>query len=182
MDVVSLERIKLMHPKVRKELLDAYTHINNNILGKGSRLRLAYTLRTNAEQDALFAQGRTVLFDKSGKRLGKVTNAKGGQSIHNYALAFDIVLLSDKNNDGVFETALWDTKVDLDKDGASDWMEVTKYFQSLGWEWGGSWKFVDPPHFQKAFGHTWRTLKAKIDSGAFTTEVINGKTYRFANL
>lgn len=182
MDITSLERIKLMHPKVRKELLDAYTHINNNILGKGSRLRLAYTLRTNAEQDALYAQGRTLLFDKAGKRLGIVTNAKGGQSIHNYALAFDIVLLADKNNDGVFETALWDTKADIDGDSVSDWMEVTNYFKSLGWEWGGDWKFKDAPHFQKAFGLTWQKMKAKVDAKDVTSEVINGKTYTFINI
>jgi len=41
------------------------------------------TLRTNQEQDELYAQGRS----KSGNI---VTRSKGGDSYHNYGLAFDI--------------------------------------------------------------------------------------------
>lgn len=154
-----------------------YTYANQKLLGKGVRLRFAYTLRTHKEQDELYAQGRTKLFDNSGKRLGKVTNAKGGQSIHNYSLAFDIVLLLDKNGDGVFESASWDTKADFDKDGIPDWMEVTNYFKSRGWTWGGNWKSLpDAPHFEKTFGHTWQTLKAKMDKGETFIDT-NGLTY-----
>lgn len=171
-----------MHPAVRQEVLDMYTYINNKLLGKGVRLRFAYTLRTIKEQDELYAQGRTKLFDAKGKRLGVVTNAKGGQSIHNYSLAFDIVLLLDKNGDGVFEAASWDTKADNDKDGTSDWMEVVNYFKGKGWTWGGDWKFVDAPHFEKTFGHTWQTLKAKVDKGEVITEVINGTKYTFPKI
>lgn len=171
-----------MHPKVRQEVLDMYTYANQKLLGKGVRLRFAYTLRTNQEQDALFAQGRTVLFDKNGKRLGKVTNARGGQSIHNYGCAFDIVLLLDKNGDGVFEAASWDMKADNDKDGTSDWMEVVNYFKSKGWVWGGDWKFKDGPHFEKTFGHTWRTLQAKYNAGETFDEVIDGKIYKWVKI
>lgn len=169
MDKITLERIKLLHPKVRKEILDAYTHVNNNLLSKGVRLRFAYTLRTDKEQNELYAQGRTKLWDANGKRLGIVTNAKGGQSIHNYGLAFDIVILLDKNNDGIFEAASWDVKADNDKDGTADWMEVVKYFKSIGWVWGGDFKsIVDPPHFEKTFGYTWKTLQnKKVDSQGY---------------
>ena len=183
MDNITISRIKLLHPKVRQEVLDMYTYANNKLLGKGVRLRFAYTLRTNEEQDALYAQGRTKLFDNNGKRLGKVTNAKGGQSIHNYSLAFDIVLLLDKNNDGIFESASWDTKADFDKDGTSDWMEVTNYFKSKGWTWGGDWSsFKDYPHFEKTFGHTWRTLQAKYNKGETFDEVIDGITYKWVKI
>lgn len=155
-----------------------YTYANNKLLGKGIRLRFAYTLRTNAEQDVLYAQGRTKLFDDTGKRLGIVTNAKGGQSIHNYGLAFDIVLLLDKNNDGVFESASWDTKADNDKDGTSDWKEITNYFKIKGWFWGGDFKSIpDAPHFQKDFGYTWQQLKAKVERGITLKEKINGVEY-----
>lgn len=171
MDQISLDRIKNLHPKVRDEVLELFLHINRFILGKGVRLRLAYTLRTAEEQDELYAQGRTKLWDKNGRRLGKVTNAKGGQSIHNYGLAFDIVLLLDRDNDSDFEVAVWDTKGDFDKDGTADWMEVVKYLKSKGWKWGGDFKsIVDPPHFEKTFGHTWRTLSAKMAKGQYAIE------------
>lgn len=184
MDLVTLDRIKFMHPKLRKEVIDAYTFVNNKLLGKGVRLRFAYTLRTFKEQDDLYAQGRTKLFDSNGKRLGVVTGAKGGQSFHNYGLAFDIVILLDKNNDGVFETASWDTKADNDKDGIPDWMEVVNYFKKLGWSWGGDWKgkLVDAPHLEKTFGNTWRTLQQKYNSGDVFTETIDNKTYKWVNL
>lgn len=183
MDRISLERIEFMHPAVRDEVRQLYTHINSKILGKGVRLRLAYTYRSVEEQNELYAQGRTKLFDNSGKRLGKVTNAPGGKSIHNYGLAFDIVLLLDKNNDGVFEAASWDIKADTDKDGSSDWMEIVHYLKANGWKWGGDFKsIVDPPHFEKTFGLTPAMLAAKISSGKVIVENIGGKTFRWARI
>jgi len=164
-DPITLQRIQLLHPALRDEVLAAYTHVNNNLLGKGVRLRFAYTYRSFEEQDGLYAQGRTKLFDNNGKRLGIVTNAKGGQSFHQYGVAFDIVLLIDKNNDGVFESASWDTVSDFDKDGTSDWGEVVKYFESIGWFWGGRFKkFPDKPHFEKTFGYSWAKLLTKMSN------------------
>lgn len=181
MDKLTLERIATLHPKIRKKVLDAYTYANNKLLGKGVRLRFAYTTRTLEEQAALYAQGRTRLFDSSGRRLGIVTKAKAGQSIHNYHLAFDIVLLLDRNNDGVFESATYEM-LDFDKDGKADWIEIAEYFKSLGFVWGGDWKFKDAPHFEMTFGHTWRTLKVLYDRKKTFTEVINGKTYTYVEI
>jgi len=182
MDNITLQRIKTLHPKIRQKVLDAYIYVNNKLLGKGVRLRFAYTTRTNEEQNELFSQGRTKLFDKKGKRIGKVTNAKGGQSIHNYHLAWDIVLLLDRNADGIFEEASWNTVLDFDKDGKADWMECVEHFKSIGATWGGDWKFVDKPHFEITFGHTWRTLKALYDEGKFFEEVVGGKKYKYIKL
>jgi peptidoglycan L-alanyl-D-glutamate endopeptidase CwlK len=182
MDKLTIERIKTLHPKIRQKVLDAYIFCNNKLLGKGVRLRFAYTTRTNEEQNELFALGRTKLFDKKGRRLGIVTKARGGQSIHNYHLAWDIVLLLDKNGDGIFETASWDTALDFDKDGKADWMEVVDYFKSIGATWGGDWRFKDKPHFEMTFGHSWRTLKQMVDNGNTFTETINGKTYTYVKL
>ena len=109
MDKITLDRIKLAHPKFRDELSEQYKEINS-LLPKGVRLRFAYVYRSIAEQDALF------------KQRPKVTNAKGGQSIHNYGLAFDIVLLYDKDGNETFETASWEQN--------KYWMEVTNYFKS----------------------------------------------------
>ena len=143
-DKISLDRINTAHPKLRNELLTIFSRINGALTGKAV-CRFAYVLRTFAEQDALYAQGRTT----KGK---VVTKAKGGLSYHNYGLAVDIVLLKDTNKDGVFETASWETNVDFDGDGIADWLEVVTIFKSYGWEWGGDWNFKDMPHFQKTFG------------------------------
>lgn len=147
MDQISLERIKLMHPKLREELLEIY----NEILKEGVNIRFVYTLRTFAEQNALYAQGRT----KPGKI---ITKAKGGLSMHNYGLAVDFALL--KNDKEV----IWDLKADLDKDGKADWIEVVNIFKQYGWEWGGDWKFYDAPHMQKSFGYSVRQLLALYDA------------------
>lgn len=155
-DKITLNRIKLLHPKVRKEVEDIYLNEVVPALEGRAYCRFAYTLRTFKEQDALYTQGRTRLFDSNGKRLGKVTNAKGGQSIHNYGLAFDIVLLLDEG-----KSASWDTVKDFDGDGKSDWMEVIDIFKRHGWEWGGDWKsFKDRPHMEKNFGMGWREMLA----------------------
>jgi len=165
MDLISIERIKKAHPSIREKLLKDYTDANNK-LGAGARLRLAYVLRTNAEQDVLY------------NKRPKVTNAKGGQSIHNYGLAFDIVLLYDNDGNGTFEEASWSMIKDFDKDSKADWKEVTDLFKSRGWEWGGDWKsFKDNPHFQlkkpNGTSYKWQELKALVDSG-FT--IIDGGT------
>jgi len=158
-DKITLDRIKKLHPKLITEVEQVYDEIVQ-ALGDYVTCRFSHTLRTNAEQNQLYAQGRTILFNKSGKRLGIVTNAKGGNSYHNYGLAIDIVLLVDRDRNGSFETARWNTREDVDKDGKSDWMEVVAIFKKYGWEWGGDWKrFPDMPHFQKTFGLSIARLK-----------------------
>lgn len=147
MDKITLDRIKLIHPNLRKEVEDIYTEICEALTGKAI-CRFAYTLRTFEEQNALYALGRTIPNTKV------VTNAKGGQSYHNYGLAVDIVLLVDKDKNGTFESASWETNVDFDGDGKSDWQEVVNIFKRYGWEWGGDWKFSDMPHFQKSLGYS----------------------------
>lgn len=156
-DPKTIEKIKLLHPKLRDEVTEIYEKISE-ALTKPVMCRFTHTLRTPAEQDALYAQGRT----KPGKI---VTNAKGLSSMHNYGLAIDIVLLHDKDNDWKYETVSWDTKLDADKDGKSDWMEVVRIFKEYGWEWGGDWKFYDAPHFQKSFGYSIKQLRDLYTSG-----------------
>jgi len=163
MDQITLDRIKEAHPKIRETLLQQYKEANN-LLGKGARLRFAYVYRSKQLQDKLYNQKP------------KVTNAKGGQSIHNYGLAFDIVLLYDNDGDGKFEEASWSLTRDFDKDGKADWMEIVNYFKSKGWAWGGDWVyFKDAPHFEMNFSHTWRTLKQLVDTGKTITD--NGIVY-----
>ena len=151
-DKITLERINTSHPLIREDLQKLYIAINNQ-LPKGVRLRFSHVFRTNEEQDDLY------------NKRPKVTNAKGGQSIHNYGLAFDIVILFDKDGNGTFETASWEQ----DKYFA----KVVSFFKNNGYTWGGDWtSFKDNPHFQKDFGYTWRTL---IDLEKFTDT--NGISY-----
>lgn len=163
MDQITLERIKEAHPRLREKMLQDYIDANK-LLGAGSRLRFAYVFRSNALQDKLYNQRP------------KVTNAKGGQSIHNYGLAFDIVILYDNDKNGTFEEASWSQIKDYDKDSIADWKEITDFFKSRGWAWGGDWKsFKDAPHFEYNFGFDWKTLKSRVDKGLIITD--NGITY-----
>ena len=163
-DKITLDRIQLIHPKLRDEVLAIYDEISEALTGKAI-CRFTHTLRTFAEQNKLFAQGRTA----PGKI---VTRARGGQSYHNYGFAIDIVLLVDRDGNGTFESALWDTKSDFDQDGRADWMEVVDVFKRHGWEWGGDWRFRDMPHFQKTLGKSIVELQSlhnakKVDKAGF---------------
>lgn len=155
-DKVTYERLQLLHPLVRDEAIQIWKEIDTALNGKAI-CRCAYSLRTFKEQDDIYAIGRS----KPGK---VVTNAKAGLSYHNYGLAVDIVLLKDINGDGTFETASWETNVDFDGDGKSDWQEVVNIFKQYGWVAGIDWKFKDAPHFEKSFGYAVRDLLAAYDA------------------
>ncbi len=79
----------------------------------------------------------------------------------------------DKDNDGVFEKPVWDTKGDFDADGKSDWQEIVAIFKRYGWEWGGDWRFLDLPHFQKTFSYPISKLQELHKAKKF----IEGTTY-----
>lgn len=90
------------------------------------------TYRNRESQDALYAQGRTA----PGAR---VTNAKGGQSFHNYRLAYDVVPM--RNGKPV-----WGTSKPED---AALWKKVGELGEAAGLEWAGRWlKFKEMAHFQ----------------------------------
>jgi len=118
-DKITIDRIKLLHPELQTEVNKIYDEIVQS-LGNFVTCRFAFTFRSKKQQDDLYAQGRTVLFNSKGRRLGIVTNAKGGESYHNYGLAIDIVLLQDRDKNGTHETASWCVKTDFDKDGVAD--------------------------------------------------------------
>lgn len=133
--------------KSNRKLVNVHPYVKNKAIelikkayAEGIYVQVTQGFRSIEEQNELYAQGRT----KPGKI---VTNAKGGQSIHNYGLAFDIVIL---NNDGSLN---WNTS---DK----RWRRVGQIGQSIGLEWGGTWKtFKDYPHFQYTFGLTLKDLQ-----------------------
>lgn len=87
----------------------------------GFELRVTQGLRTFAEQDKLFRQRP------------KVTNARGGQSMHNYGLAVDFAFVVDGK-------ISWDEKL---------YTRIGKWATAAGLEWGGYWpRFKDMPHCQ----------------------------------
>src|SRR5690554_257814 len=84
--------IKLLHPSLRPKAEQLIQLAAQN----GYSIIITQTLRTKAEQDALYAQGRT-------KPGNIVTQARYPQSLHCWGVAFDIaVLIGGKAN--------WDTR------------------------------------------------------------------------
>jgi hypothetical protein len=133
------DKIKKLHPQLRPIASKFINEVQKRL---GHKLRITDGLRTFAEQDALYAKGRTT----SGKI---VTRAKGGQSYHNYGLAFDCYFTQDG-------------KVTFAKAINAD---IAKIGKELGLEWGGSWtSFKDMPHFQLSKGKT-SELLAKYNAG-----------------
>jgi peptidoglycan LD-endopeptidase CwlK len=113
----------------------------------GIRVVITEDFRSVEEQDRLYEQGRT-------SEGSIVTNAKGGQSYHNYGLAIDFALMD------INGVVIWDMKYDGNGNGKSDWSEVVEIAKSLGFQWGGDWaNFKDYPHLQMDFGLTIEELQ-----------------------
>lgn len=111
------------------EFLKLLGIFEKKLLEKGIRVKMTDGYRSYAEQNALYARGRT-------KPGSKVTNAKGGYSWHNFRFAADYCF--------------------IDKEGKVTWAGPWRVFgevaASVGLEWGGNFKFVDRPHVQLSKG------------------------------
>jgi len=154
-DKISEQRIALLHPAVKDEILTLLNKAEDTITGDEVCIRVVQGLRTIAEQNDLYAQGRT-------KPGAIVTNAPGGKSAHNYGLAIDICWLW-KQADGTYKYD--DKKAWLT---GPKFMKVVDLFKSAGYTWGGDWTTIkDTPHFEKMFGYTVSQLKAKYDKHDF---------------
>lgn len=152
MDKISYDRLQKLHPKLRDEAIRLFADAECALKGR-AKPRITFTLRTMAEQQALYDQGRT-------KPGSIVTNAKPGASYHNWGLAIDFALIIDG------KTVSWDIAKDFDGDKLADWMEVVNVFKKAGWEWGGDWQsFKDYPHLEKRFGLHWRELLKRHTAG-----------------
>lgn len=107
---------------------------------EGIDLLITSTYRDAESQDALYAQGRTA----PGKI---VTNAKAGESFHNYRCAVDVVPL-------VAGKPQWDSSDPI-------WAKVGMLGKKAGLDWAGEWKsFKETAHFQYTGGLTLDALKA----------------------
>ena len=106
-------------------------------------------LRTRAEQDALYAQGRTVPGNI-------VTNAKGStySSQHQWGIAVDFYIDMDVDGDG-------DKKDDAFNNATGLFERVGAIAKSIGLGWGGDWTSIkDRPHlYLPDWGSTASRLK-----------------------
>lgn len=94
---------------------------------RGYEVKIICGTRTWAEQDAL------------ARKTPRVTRAKGGQSFHNFGIAWDF---------GVFRGKIYYGEHELYRTLGG----LSSHLKEV--EWGGSWKsFVDEPHLQlRSFG------------------------------
>jgi peptidoglycan L-alanyl-D-glutamate endopeptidase CwlK len=148
-----LEQVKAKSVKnllgLNPVVLAAATTLIERCYARGVNILITQGLRTIAEQDALYAQGRT-------KPGAIVTNARGGYSYHNFGLAVDFALLLPSGS-----SVSWDMCRDGNNNQIADWQEVAKEAKALGFEWGGDWtSFKDYPHFQMTFGLKLTQLRA----------------------
>lgn len=116
--------------------------------GIGMNIQIHSAYRSPAEQDGIYAQGRT--------KPGKIaTNAKGSpipQSTHCYKVAVDCHF--DNNEDGVAE---WNPEF-----YQKVWTAcVAKGLDKKGLRWAGNWEnFKESAHFEVSHGKTWQEMAA----------------------
>lgn len=112
-------------------------------LKAGITVLIYCTKRTNVEQDGLYAIGRTI----HGKI---VTNAKGGESWHNYGSAFDFAPT-------IYGKPQWNDKDLYAKCGG--------IAEKVGLEWAGRWKgkLRETAHAQYRGGLTLAQAKSGME-------------------
>ena len=129
--------MNLLHPNLRFKI----NKLLNKCKAAGIGIIITEGYRTAAQQDALYAKGRTapgVI----------VTNAKGNSysSQHQWGIAFDIAI---NDPDRTYDVKLIE--------------EVAKLAKKCKLSWGGDWKsIIDRPHFYLGkWGATTKALKDK---------------------
>lgn len=116
---------------------------------QGMEIRITSGYRSKEEQDRLYTLGRTVKSHvgvTAKKPLGDtVTNAKGGQSEHNFGIAFDVVFVKEGYN--------------------GNWTKLSKIGIKIGLDWGGLWvSRKDLPHWGLKLGYKLKDFQQnKVD-------------------
>jgi peptidoglycan L-alanyl-D-glutamate endopeptidase CwlK len=145
MDARSFQNLQTLHPKFRQSAIQAWTEAQA-AMPDNVQIIVIQGLRTFAESDALYAQGRTTPGPI-------VTDAPAGESYHNYGLAFDFAMITDGKDDDIV---------------GPNWMKVVAVMNKYGMSWGGNFpNLKDNPHFENRYGHNWRDLLALHDAGSF---------------
>lgn len=151
-DQYSVAALGGLHPKVRKDFQDFIEECEEQF---NITLRIVQGFRSFAEEDALYAKGRTVKGDNArpDHPMGDVVcNSKGGQSYHNYGLAIDIVPIDGKKEDWKFNYA-----------------RIVNIGAQWNITWGGNFpgSFKDYDHFESKCGHSWQDLLPMYQAGKF---------------
>lgn len=108
--------------------------MDKTLTAQGIAIRVTQGLRTMAQQDALYAQGRSLPGHI-------VTNATGGYSAHNFGYAVDLC-------PGMRNSPIWEPNFDA---SSPDYQAMAKSGEAELLTWGGSWTSLkDFPHFQLA--------------------------------
>lgn len=116
----------------------------------GFDVRILSGTRSYAEQDALYRQGR------NGNKGPRVTNARGGQSLHNFGIAWDV---------GVFREGRYIS------DGADLAYTRIAALRPSRVEWGGDWQSLkDMPHYQVATGLELAEVRRRFEAGELRLE------------
>lgn len=139
-----MRNVSQLHPELQKKVEQLKILCQQN----GITIGISECVRTVAEQDVLYAKGRTM----PGKI---VTKAKGNtySSMHQWGVAFDFYLKMDVDGDGSVSDDALNNSTEL-------FNKVGKIGQSIGLEWGGAWKSMkDLPHFQLP---NWGSTPAKL--------------------
>ena len=113
-------------------------------LGNGLTVQILSGTRTYAEQNKLFAQRP------------KVTNARAGQSNHNFGIAFDV---------GIFKGKTYYTGSTKAQEQA--YINLSKLIIPVtGLDWGGLWKSItDYPHYELKTGKSVSQIRALLEAG-----------------
>ena len=124
MKASSEKRLQQLHPALAAAVRAAIA----DLARRGTVVEVVQGLRTFEEQDDLFAKGRT-------KPGAIVTQARGGESNHNFGLAADLCPFTNDKPD-------WNAPMTV-------WAAIGTAAMVHGLEWGGQWKkFLDKPHVQ----------------------------------
>jgi peptidoglycan LD-endopeptidase CwlK len=145
-DARSEARIMTLQPNAQRKVRE--------FLAAAQALPFTYKIlsgtRTYSEQDELFAKGRTA----PGPR---VTNAGGGESNHNFGIAWDV---------GIFSGGKYLTGANAEENQA--YIDLGNHILAsvAGLEWGGNWQgFVDRPHYQLDTRQTVATVRQRFENG-----------------
>lgn len=142
--------ITALHPRLQEKAALLKTECGK----QGISILFSECLRTRAEQDALYAQGRTTPGNT-------VTNAKGStySSQHQWGIAIDFYLDMDVDGDG-------SKKDDAFNNSTGLFERVGAIAKSIGLGWGGDWTSIkDRPHlYLPDWGSTTSRLRSQYTS------------------